>query len=176
MNILDVIIIIILAFGFIRGLFRGFVLELSGLIGIIISIYIAKYYSSPFIRLVEYLFKPEQEISPVIGFILTFLLALLIFHFVAIAIDKFVNLIALGWLNKILGGLLAFIKYLLIISVFINVFDWANDQLQLVKEPDNNHSKYYAPIKKIVPCILPFLYTEDKISTGSSSISASDSD
>jgi membrane protein required for colicin V production len=161
MNWLDIIIFIILVFGLIRGLFRGFVLEFSSLIGIIISIYIAKYYSGPFIRLAESLFKPEQDISPVIGFILTFLIALLVLHFVALLIDKFVNLTALGWLNKMLGGLVGFIKYLLIISLFINAFGWANDHLQIVEDENNFHSKFYMHIKKIVPGILPFLHTED---------------
>ncbi len=161
MNVFDIVIIALLIFGFIRGLFKGFVLELSGLIGIIISIYIAKYFAAPAIQFAESLLGIDQKISPAVGLIIIFLLALLLFHFIAILIDKLISLIALGWLNKLLGGVISFIKYLLIISIFFNAFDFVNNNLKIIDEKTKQKSKLYTPIQKIVPAALPLLHLED---------------
>ena len=161
MSTFDIIIIALLVFGFIRGLFKGFVMGLSGLIGIILSIYLAKYFSAPVIRFIEFLFGINQKISPIVGFIIVFLIALLLCHFLAVLIDKLISLIALGWLNKLLGGIFFFIKYLFIISVFINAFDFANNNLNIVNQRTKQKSKLYTPIQKIVPATLPFLHLEN---------------
>ena len=153
MSIFDIIIIAILIFAFIRGLFKGFVMGLAGFIGIIFSIYIAKYFSVRAILFAESLMGINSNISPVAGFIIIFLIALLLFHFIAILTDKFISLIALGWLNKLLGGILSFLKYLFIISVFINTFDFIINNPNIINEKTKQKSKLYTPIQKIVPAL-----------------------
>ena len=161
MNVLDLLIIILLIFGFIRGILKGFVLGLSSLLGIVVSIYIAKYFTPLVIGIAESLFGIGQNISPAIGFLITFLVALLLFHFVALLINKFVELVALAWLNKLLGGMLVFVKYLLIISVFLNLFNYMNSRLEIVSDEKLQESKLYKPVKEIVPTVLPFISFDD---------------
>ena len=156
MNVLDIVILILLIFAFIRGIFKGFVLGLSSFLGIVVSIYIAKYFAAPVILFAESLLGVSQNLSPVAGFLITFLAALLLFHFIAVLIDKFVNLVALGWLNKFLGGILFLFKYLFIISVFFNLFHHTNEWLGIVSDEEIQKSSLYAPVRKIVPAILPF--------------------
>lgn len=156
MNVFDIVILILLIFGFIRGVFKGFVLGISSFLGIVVSIYIARYFATPAVRFVESLFGVSQNISPSIGFLITFLAALLLFHFIAVLIDKFVSLVALGWLNKLLGGLFFLIKYLFIISVFFSFFHNANNYLGMVSDEKLEESKLYNPVRKIVPAVLPF--------------------
>jgi len=160
-SIFDIIIIALLIFAFVRGIFKGFVMGLSGLIGIILSIYIAKYFSTPVICFLESFFGITEKISPAVGFIIVFLLALLLFHFIAVLVDKLISLIALGWLNKLLGGVLSFLKYLFIISVFLNAFDFINNNLEIISPQTKQKSKFYRPIKKLVPTTLPFLHLDD---------------
>ncbi|MDR1729560.1 MAG: CvpA family protein [Prevotellaceae bacterium] len=161
MNIFDIIILSLLVFAFIRGILKGFVMGLSGLIGIILSIYIAKYFSVPLIRFVKSLCGINPEISPAVAFIIVFLVALLLFHFIAVLIDKLICLIALGWLNKLLGGMLSFLKYLFIMSVFLNVFDAINKNFEIITPETIQKSKLYLPVKKVVPKTLPFLQLDD---------------
>ena len=160
MGVFDIIIIALLIFSFIKGLFKGFVKELAGFFGIIVSIYIAKYFASPFIWFAESLFGIDHKISPAVGFIITFLIALLLFHFIAILVDKLIDLIALGWLNKLLGGILSFFKYLFIISVFINAFDFINNNVNIISKETKQKSKLYTPIQKVIPATLPFLHLD----------------
>ena len=161
MNLLDIVILILLLFAFLRGLFKGFVLELSGLVGIVISIYIAKHYTYSLSSFIESLFSLNSETAPIVTFLILFFVALLFFHFIAVLIDKFISMIALGWLNKILGGAISFIKYVLIISVLINIFSITNDNFDLINKTILNKSKLYSPIKSIVPMVLPFLDIDD---------------
>ena len=160
MNIFDILIIALLIFGFVRGLYKGFVMGLSGFVGIILSIYVAKYFSAPVIRFAESLLGISEEISPAVGFITVFLIALLLFHFIAVLVDRLIRLIALGWLNKLLGGTLSFLKYLFIVSVFINAFDFVNKNIEIVKPTTIQKSKCYIPVKKVVPATLPFLHLD----------------
>ena len=157
MNVFDIVIFILLIFGFIRGVFKGFVLGLSSFLGIVVSIYIARYFAAPVISLAESLLGVSQNISPVVGFLIVFLGALVLFHFIAVLINKFVDLVALGWLNKLLGGLLFLIKYLLIIGVALNLFHHVNSYLGMVSDEEIQKSKLYTPVRTIVPAVLPFL-------------------
>jgi membrane protein required for colicin V production len=159
MSVFDIIIIALLIVGFVRGLFKGFVMGLAGFIGVIFSIYIAKYFSAPVIWFAEWI-GIKQHISPTVGFIITFLVALLLSYFVAILVDKIINLIALGWLNKLLGGILSSLKYLFIISAFLNAFDFLNNNLNIVSEEAKQKTKLYAPVKKVVPATIPFLHLD----------------
>jgi len=161
MCIFDIILIALLIFAFVRGLFKGFVMGLSGLIGIIASIYLAKFFSAPVILFAESFLGMSQKISPAVGFIIVFLVALLLFYFIAVLADKFISLIALGWLNKLLGGVLSFLKYLFIISALLNVFDFLNNNFDIISQETKQKSKLYAPVKKIVPATLPFLHLDD---------------
>ncbi len=161
MNVFDIIVLALLVFAFIRGILKGFVMELSGLIGIVLSIYIAKYFSASVIRFGESFFGISEKISPAFSFIIVFLVALLLFHFIAILVDKFVCLITLGWLNKLLGGVLSFLKYLFIISVFLNAFDFLNSNLDIISQKTKQKSKLYSPVKKVVPATLPFLHLDE---------------
>ena len=157
MNVLDIVILILLIFGFIRGVMKGFVLGLSSFLGIVVSIYIARYFATPIIWFAESLLGINQHISSVVGFLIVFLAALILFHFIAVLINKFVSLVALGWLNKFLGGLLFLVKYLLIISVALNLFYRVNSFLGIVSEEEIQKSKLYEPVRKVVPAVLPFL-------------------
>ncbi|MCB9017205.1 MAG: CvpA family protein [Paludibacteraceae bacterium] len=161
MSALDILILLVLVFGVVRGIWKGFVLELAGFVGIILSIYAARFYSGLVLGFLESFFGVGKEVSPIFAFLLTFLLAMLAFHFLALLADKFVSLIALGWLNKLLGGFLSLVKYILILSILFNLFDLTNTRLDLLDSGFQTKSKLYQPMKKIAPTILPCIDRND---------------
>lgn len=161
MTALDILILLLLVFGVVRGVWKGFVLELAGFVGIILSVYVARFYSGLVVDFLESFFGVGKEISPIFAFLLTFILSMLACHFLALLVDKFVSLIALGWLNKLLGGVLSLAKYILILSVLFNLFDLANKRLDLFDSGFQTKSKLYQPMKKIAPAILPCIDSND---------------
>ena len=73
-------------------------------------------------------------------------------------LEKFVQAIALGTLSRIGGAIFGVIKTVFILSFFMYVIARieAYDVTIIPKEP-KSHSKYYAPIEKLVPNLFPFL-------------------
>lgn len=157
MSIFDFFVILILVVGFIKGASKGFVLEFSGFIGIIVGIYISRFYSGPMTEMLVKVFGVEKEYSVIFGFALTFVFAMLLFSFLARLVNKFVTLISLGWLNKLLGGVFSLFKYMFIISVCLNIFGYFNQKVDFVPKDKLDAYLTYNPVKAVVPAVLPYL-------------------
>lgn len=96
---LDVLIIIILIFGFLQGLRTGLVKSATGFLGLILGIFIAN-------RFYPELSKHfgDTRIIRVISFIIIFLLVFFIFRFLGNIISDILKVIFLSWLDKLAGG------------------------------------------------------------------------
>lgn len=161
METIDIVIALILLYGFIHGMMKGFVMELAGFVGIIFSIYMARFKSGATMSVLESLFGVGEEISPIVAYGLTFIIAMTVFHFLAVLANKFINKISLGWLNKLLGGLFSLAKYVLIISIFINLFNLINERLNIVNSDLNSETILYGKLRKVAPSILPYININD---------------
>lgn len=164
MLLLDLILLIILVYyGVVKGIRKGFVMELSGLVGIIVAIYMAKNYSVEIASWFASAFDIQAATSPVVAFVLTLILALIGVHFLAVIISKFLSVVMLGWLNKLLGAVFSFLKILLVLSVMIRSFDMFNSKVELFSQETLSQSKLYHPIKMVADTVLPALNMEDMI-------------
>lgn len=162
MLLLDLILLIILVYyGVVKGIRKGFVMELSGLVGIIVALYLAKNYSVEIAGWFGSTFDIEAATSPVVAFVLTMVLALVGVHFLAIIISKFLNVMMLGWLNKLLGAVFSFVKVLLVLSAMIHSFDIFNSKVEILSEETLNQSRLYYPIKIVADTVLPAFNLED---------------
>lgn len=144
---LDILFLIILVIGLIRGASRGLVMELAGLLGLFVSIFVAKNYSEVLMGKFFTFFGIQAEVSHFISFIIVLLLSMVAIHFVAILISKFIKLVMLDWLNKLGGAVFSGIKYLLILGAILYAFERMNNVVQLVEKEEIAKSKLYAPIK-----------------------------
>ena len=144
---MDILFLIILAIGLIRGASRGLVMELSGLLGLIVSIFVAKNYSEVLMGKFFTFFGIQAEVSHFISFIIVLLLSLVVIHFLAILISRFIKLAMLDWLNKLGGAVFSGIKYLLILGAILYAFERMNNVVQLVEKEEIAKSKLYSPIK-----------------------------
>ncbi|MEO0097638.1 MAG: CvpA family protein [candidate division WOR-3 bacterium] len=97
---LDILIILILIFGFFQGLRNGLVKSASGFLGLILGIFIAN-------RFYPELSKHfgDTRIMRVISFIILFLLVVFIFRFLGNVISEILKAIFLSWLDKLAGGI-----------------------------------------------------------------------
>lgn len=164
MLLLDLILLAILVYyGVVKGAKNGLILELSGLVGIIVAIYMAKNYSVEIAGWFADTFNIQAATSPVVAFVLTMILAFVGVHFLAILISKFLNVVMLGWLNKTLGAIFSFLKILLVLSVMIRSFDLFNSKVELLSQETINQSRLYNPIKWVADNVLPALHMEDII-------------
>ncbi len=161
MNVLDIIFIIILLYGIIKGVIKGFVVEVASFVGVILGIYLAKYNSATLALFLNGLLNIAEEYNQAIAFVTIFVLVILICHILAKIVDKTLKLVMLGWLNKLLGAALGFIKYALIISIILNVLTGFNLSDKFLSSEKKEGSFLYKPLEKIVPEIMPFVNWDD---------------
>ena len=92
MNAFDIIVIVIISFCLIRGLFKGLIGELSGIIGVVAGFY-AAYTYYPLIAVYAEKWIENSGIRNLIAFFLLFCAVLSIVSLIAILIRKFLNLV-----------------------------------------------------------------------------------
>jgi membrane protein required for colicin V production len=116
MNTFDVIIIVIIAFCLIRGLFKGLIGEVSGIIGVVAGFYGAyTYYPLISVHIEKWVHNPG--VRNLSAFFVLFCVILIIVSFISILIRKLLNLVFLGWVDRTFGLVFGAAKGLLIVSV-----------------------------------------------------------
>lgn len=160
MNVIDIIIGIILVFGLVRGLMKGFIVELAGLIAVIAGIYGALHFSYFMIDFLEKNVAWESETINILAFVLTFILIVVLVMIVGKLLTKFANLIALGILNRLLGGIFGLLKMGFLLSVVLLFFEGFNDDDRFVGQKKLDQSVLYQPIRQIAPMVLPSILKE----------------
>ena len=124
MNLTDIIIIILLAAGFILGFKDGFVRKIIGLIGFCLAIFFAIIFSAKTGRIIESILGIEFYLAEIIGGFSIFVLTIVIFAVIKRIVhpfDKVNNLI-----NQLLGGFVGFVQILFFISAalyLLNIFN-----------------------------------------------------
>jgi membrane protein required for colicin V production len=121
MNSFDFLVVIILGFCLVRGIFRGLVKELSSIIGVMTGYYAAfSYYP----RVAKFLSQwvPVLAYNRLIGFLVIFIGIFLIISILGVIIKYLMSIAFLGWTDRISGGIFGLVKGLLIGSVLFIVF------------------------------------------------------
>jgi len=151
MNSLDLVIIIPIAAGFIFGVFKGLIKELTSLAAIFLGIYGAKFFSPWMSDVLVNGFSFSVKTARPVAFLIVFIAIALLLLFLSRFLDKLFDSISLGGLNKFLGGLFGALKYALVISVLLNVFEVIDGKFNLVKPETKMGSVFFEPAKDMAP-------------------------
>lgn len=114
---LDIVTVIVALLAFVQGFRKGFFLSLLTFVAWIVGIVAAIALCSAVTLWLHNTFNLSGALIPIIAFILI----LLIVHFLiiqtGILLEKLVSVLFLGWLSKLLGGILLTIIYLCVLSL-----------------------------------------------------------
>ncbi len=114
----DIIIALILAFFAFNGLRHGFIHEIARIISLIGGFICASKFNG---EIQPYLapYISNESLLVTASYMIVFTIVVIIISLIAQIIQKFFELILLGWLNRLLGFLLGIIKGFLIVSLMI---------------------------------------------------------
>ena len=118
MNILDFIILGLITFFIIKGIFRGFFREISSLAGIIFGLLISNHYHPQMANFLK-AYIPFEKSLPLISFIILFILVVIFFNLSGILLHHLFKKLLIGWLDRGLGIGLALIKGIIISYLLI---------------------------------------------------------
>jgi membrane protein required for colicin V production len=162
MNTFDIIIAAILLFGFIRGLMKGFFVELASLVSLIAGVYGAIHFSYFVGNFLQDKVEWEERYISIIAFAITFIAIVIVISLLGKLFTKVADFASLGILNKLLGGAFGALKLGLIVSVLLIVFDKLNSTIPFVNKENTEDSILYEPVKNLAPMIFPnFLSVEN---------------
>jgi membrane protein required for colicin V production len=116
MNGFDLVVLVIVMFCMVRGLFRGLIREVSGIVAVIAAFYGAfTYYwmlSDPLVILIQ-----TPTTRHLISFCILFCGIMILVGFLAALIRKLLHLVFLGWVDRTFGMIFGTAKGALIVSV-----------------------------------------------------------
>ncbi len=157
MNYIDLILGLLLVLAAFGGFKNGLIVELASLAALVLGIWGAIEFSdvtSEF--LVENLNLKSRHLN-IISFIVTFVVIVILVHIVGGVVNKMVETVMLGFLNKLAGMIFGILKSALILSIILVIFDKIDSDVKILSERTKSESRLYEPIRNFAPSIFPFI-------------------
>ena len=149
MNTIDVIVGLLLAYSLFRGLTKGFVIEISGMIALFLGIMGAFKFSSYIGKYLSSYVDWNPKIIKAVSFILLFIGIIYAISLLAKMLTKALKIVALGGLNRLIGGLFGVIKWCVILSALTLVFKEINSFMTLMSPAILEESIAYPFLKEL---------------------------
>lgn len=121
MNKFDMLIIAILAFCVIRGLFRGLIKELSSIIGVLAGFYAAYSYYMVIAKLLSRWISSAAYLN-ILSFLILFCGVFFIVSILGVVIKYVLDIAFMGWIDRVCGAGFGMVKGILIISILLITF------------------------------------------------------
>ena len=156
-NLLDILIIVPLLLFAWNGYKKGLIIELASLAALVIGLYMAFFFSDFAAGLLNDFFDIDQKYVAVLAFILTFIAVLFLVMAVGKIVQKFVDILLLGFLNKLAGAVFGMLKGALLLSILIFVINYFDFGEYIIKKDTREKSIFYEPVESIAPALYSWL-------------------
>lgn len=157
MEIIDIILGIILLYGLIKGISKGFFAEIAALAALLVGIYCAMHFSFYTKDFLTKIIDWNPKYISLAAFAITFIAVVIVISIIGKMLTKLASVIALGWLNHFLGGVFGLLKVAVILSVLIGWIEKVNGIIPFLKKEQTENSILYPPVKNLVPTVFPKL-------------------
>lgn len=150
MEAIDIGILLFLSLGLLHGFRKGFFYQLASLLGLWIGLYIAKtFYLVVAEKLCPTVFD-SMTFAQIVSFIGIWLVVPIAFSLVASFLSYLFKKLYLGWLNRMVGALMGLIKYIVLLSLLLCLFDFFDSDNQIISKTKKQESVLYKPVKTVV--------------------------
>ncbi|GGH69415.1 CvpA family protein [Phaeocystidibacter marisrubri] len=143
MNTTDIVLLIPVLFGFVRGIWTGLIQEVAGIVGIIAGIILGYTFNEPTVYFLNDQLEISIETANIAAFVLLFVGGYVTVLILAKMLTKGVSMMALGPVNRVLGGLFSAIKYTVLTLVLLSAFDRINHSANIVAKEKLEASVVY---------------------------------
>lgn len=152
----DVVLLLVLLIGAWRGFARGLLLSVASLVGLVGGIWAASHFSH---LVAEHLSKHVSwsvNTLHMASLALTFLLVVVGVHLLAKLLEKVLDLVALGFVNKLAGAVFGLLKVALILSFVMLLLNQTVGPRAWLPESEPA-SVLIGPVEALAPAITPAL-------------------
>lgn len=158
--IFDLIFLTIFVWAAYRGFTNGFIIQLATFAALVLGIFGAIKFTGYLSEILTDKISVNPDYIPIITFAAIFIVIVIIVHLLARVLEKVVDMVALGFVNKLFGAIFSMLKFALIISGILVILNKANDRYSFLPEEKIEQSKSYKPLSRFAPLIFPYLNFE----------------
>lgn len=145
MSYIDIIIVLFLLYGAVRGYFKGLVIEVATLLGLVLGVYLAMKYSVYIENILrDFLNLSEGYLHPV-GWGVTFVLVAIAIYLLGKMLTNLVAAVSLGLVNKLAGMVLGVMKYFVILCILLMIVNALDDSFGIISSETKEKSIFYRP-------------------------------
>lgn len=119
MNFIDIAILAILAGFLVKGLLRGLLKEVCSLLGLVLGALVALQYHGQLAETMGLTFRLPAAFCAAVTFALLFLAVVLVFWGIGFLLTRFVKLLFLGGLNRVVGGFFGLAQGVLLLAIIL---------------------------------------------------------
>jgi membrane protein required for colicin V production len=157
MNTVDLVFGILLLWSAYRGFTKGFIVQLATLAALLLGILGAVLFSDFTSDLIIKKFEVSGQYLPILSFAITFIVIVIAVHLLAKMLNKLIDAIALGIVNRFLGVLFSLLKTAFIVSVILVLINKADNKFGFIPNETKEDSLLYKPLSNFAPMIFPYL-------------------
>lgn len=136
---------------------KGLIVEIASLLAIILGAWGAIHFSDLIGNFLGDKFDWDEKYLSLVAFTLTFVIIVIVVSILGKVLTGFASIIALGWLNRLLGGVFGLAKTAFIVSVLLNILLQINSKLEFIEPKTLKESLLYEDVSMIAPSILPMI-------------------
>lgn len=157
MNYIDMFVIVLLVYAVFKGFTKGFIMQLTLLVAIVLGIFGALKLSGFAVSQLGSLVHLNPEMLYVTSLGLTFLLLFIGVYLVGKLTEKLIKAVELSLINRLLGVLFSVGKIVLILGVLLSFVDRIDQKIHILPKGSRENSLFFNPMTSFVQSIFPAL-------------------
>ena len=159
LNYIDLAVVCLLVYGLARGAYRGFFVEVSSLLALVLGVFGALHFSSFTASLLSNYI--EWDYLPLLSFALTFIGIMIGVAWVGKLLTKLAKVVLLGFLNRLLGALFGTCKWLVICGVIVWILGQIDVFFSFLPETIKESSLVFQPLEELSAYLFEKINTEE---------------
>ncbi|NVK49953.1 MAG: CvpA family protein [Cyclobacteriaceae bacterium] len=150
-SIVDIVIVAVLALGAYEGYKKGFLLGILGLVGFVVALILGFYFMEPAAEWLEENVETVNLSYPIIGFLIIFIISVLLINSVGWMLKKFMDLTILGSFDQVAGLFFGVLK----VGFFLSLFLWFTKEFDLdLPKKWERQSELIGYIEPLAPTVI----------------------
>lgn len=160
MSWFDIIVLLVLMGAFIRGIQKGLIMQLAGLVALIAGAFFAGRAASIALPYISKIGNISASSATVVSYILAFAIIVFCIKLVGKKLHSLFKALHLSFINKTLGAVLGVLSATIVLSILVNLTIIIDTEETIITKDVKSEALFYTKIQKAVPVIVPYLKKE----------------
>ncbi|HBK32764.1 CvpA family protein [Limibacterium fermenti] len=157
MNWLDFTTGVFLLIALINGYRKGLINQAIVLATVILSAVFGGKAAKMLLPEVTRLIDVAPNVAHVLSYVFAFIGIAIVISLIGRLIERFIEVIHLSSINRMLGSVLAVASTMVVLSIFLNLVLMLDTQENVIKSKTKEESFFFNRVEAVVPAIVPYL-------------------